>query len=373
MKADSRTHFSFLSYIYHLGAAALLCAMFATAGLAAEADWEKAVSLYTQGQYKAAIVEFQRVIDEFPAHADSWKYIGLAHYQLKEYDQSITPLEKALELKKNEGKGDPDALSALGRAFIALKKYDQAREYLEQAGSQQPDQAANFYMLGVVYANTNRVAEAATAFQKALKLDPKDADSWYYLGILRFRQNNMDGAIEALRSGVLAAPRHVEMLTMLTETLLRRASGETNERRALTLNDEAMRMATQLKNVREDAATTELLGRAFLAGRKYTNAELTLSRALQLSKQPTSALYFNLGFAHAQNKSWPRAAQMLESADKLNPNDIGTLTYLGYVYENLRRYQDALNVYTRAWEAGGRTSADLKASIDRIAPYAKGQ
>src|SRR5205085_8067432 len=61
-------------------------------------DWEKAVSLYKQGQFRAAISEFQTVLTEFPEHADSWKFVGLAYYQLKEYDPAIAPLEKALTI-----------------------------------------------------------------------------------------------------------------------------------------------------------------------------------------------------------------------------------------------------------------------------------
>ncbi len=364
---------SFLAISRSAATTLIISVVLVVAILAADSDWEKAVSLYTQGQYRAAITEFQKVVEEFPGHSDSWKYIGLAYYQLKEYDQAIAPLEKSLELKKAEGRNDPDMLAVLGRVQIAQKKYDKALDYLEPATKQQPDQAANFYMLGVVYANLDRSADAATAFRAALKLDPKDADSWYYLGILQFRTGKLDEASEALRSGLTVAPRNTEMMTLLVEALLRRSSSETNERKIITLNDEAIRVATALKAVRDDAVSTELLGRAFLAAKKYTNAELTLSRALSLTRQPTAALYFNLGFAHAQNKSWARAAQMLESADRLNPNDLNTLTYLGYVYENLRRYNEALSVYSRGYETSGRSNADLKANIDRITPFAKPQ
>ena len=57
--------------------------------------------------------------------------------------------------------------------------------------------------------------------------------------------------------------------------------------------------------------------------------------------------------------------------DKLAPGDVNTLYYLGYVYENLRRYPQALDAYTRAYEASGRSNADLKTSIDRVTPLAK--
>ncbi|MCI0392355.1 MAG: tetratricopeptide repeat protein [Acidobacteria bacterium] len=342
-----------------------------TPAWAAFFDWEKAVSLYKQGQFREAITEFQKVLAEYPEHSDSWKFVGLAYYQLKDYQSAISPLEKALALKRKEGRNDPDLIRALGQSHLTIKQYDKALPYLETLARVQMNVASNFYMLGVTYANLNRPSEAAEAFQKAVKLDPKDSDSWYYIGVQHFRNGRMNDAIASLRSGLAVAPKNVEMIGLLTEALLRQGSSETDEKRAGALFDEAIRTGLTLKSVRDDSATNELLGRAYLAAKKYTNAELTLSRALETTRQPSAALYFNLGFAHAQNKSWARAAEMLAQADKLNSGDFNTLYYLGYVHENLRRYPQALDAYTRAYEASGRSNADLKASIDRVTPLAK--
>jgi tetratricopeptide (TPR) repeat protein len=334
-------------------------------------DWERAVSLYKQGQFREAIAEFRKVLDEAPDHSDSWKFIGLSYYQLKEYKSAIQPLEKALELKRKDNRNDPDLYRALGQSHMLLKDYDKALPYFETLVRVQMNVAVNFYLLGVTYANLNRAEAASEAFQKAVKLDPKDADSWYNLGIAHFRAGRLNEAIAALRSGVAADPANAEMLKLLAESLLRQGAEESDEKKASSYYEEATRVATNLKNLREDAGSLELLGRAFLQAKKYTNAEMTLSRALEVSKPPSATLYFNLGLAHAQNKSWTRAAEMLTQADKLNPGDFNTLYYLGYVYENLRRYQQALDAYNRAFEASGRNNADLKASIDRVTPLAK--
>jgi len=334
-------------------------------------DWEKAVSLYKQGQLREAIAEFRKVLDEYPDHSDSWKFIGLAYYQLKEYKSAIQPLEKAMALKRQEGRNDPDLYRASGQSHMLLKEYEKALPYLETLVRVQMNVAANFYMLGVTYANLNRAEESSEAFQKAVKLDPKDSDSWYYLGVAQFRGGRLNDAIATLRSGIAADPKNPEILGLLAESLLRQGANENDEKKAAPYFEEAIRVATNLKSLREDAATHELLGRAYLAAKKYTNAEMNLSRALETSKPPSAALYFNLGFAHAQNKSWARASEMLSQADKLNPGDFNTLYYLGYVYENLRRYPQALDAYNRAFEASGRSNADLKASIDRVTPLAK--
>lgn len=334
-------------------------------------DWERAVSLYKQNQFREAIAEFRKVLEEAPDHPDSWKFIGLSYYQIKDYKSAIQPLEKALELKRKDSRNDPDLYRALGQSHMLLKNYETALPYFETLARVQMNVAANFYMLGVTYANLNRAEAASEAFQKAVKLDPKDADSWYSLGIAHFRGGSLNDAIAALRSGAAAAPANAEILGLLAESLLRQGANESDEKKANSYFEEAARVATNLKNLREDATSLELLGRAFLSAKKYTNAEMTLSRALEVSKPPSATLYFNLGFAHAQNKSWARAAEMLAQSDRLNPGDFNTLYYLGYVYENLRRYQQALDAYNRAFEASGRANTDLKASIDRVTPLAK--
>ena len=350
---------------------ALLAVVLALTASAGVFDWEKAVSLYKQGQYREAIEEFNKVLAEYPDHADSWKFVGLSWYQLKEYASATAPLEKALALKRKEGRNDPDVIRALGQANLSLKEYEKSLPYLETLARMQMNVSANFYMLGVTYANLNRAEEAAAAFEKAIKLDPADADSWYYLGVQYFRNGKIDQSIVSLRNGLKAQPKNAEMLGLLTEALLRQGSAIQDAKKAAAIFDEAIKSGLALKALRDNAETNELLGRAYLAIDKYTNAEMALSRALETSKEPSAALYFNLGFAHAQNKSWARAAEMLARSDKMNPGDFNTLYYLGYVYENLRRYPDALDAYSRAFEVSGRSNADLKASIERITPLVK--
>ena len=339
--------------------------------LAAAFDWERAVSLYKQNQFREAIAEFQKVLVEYPDHSDSWKFIGLSYYQLKEYQSAIEPLDKALALKRRENRVDPDLFRALGQSYLALNKFDTALPHLEALTKMQANVAVNFHLLGVAYSNLNRPEEAAAAFSKASKLDPKDGDSWYYMGVQQFRGGKFDEAIASLRNGLIAEPKNTEMMGLLAESILRQAANQTDERKANAAFEEAVRVATNLKSVKDDAAAAEQKMDLRTLGEFNTQAEAALTKALEGTKQPAAALYFNLGFALAQTKSWTRAAEMFTKADKLNPGDVNTLYYLGFVYENQRRYPQALEAYTRGYEASGRSNADIKASIDRVTALAK--
>ncbi len=350
---------------------AVLTVVLSTPAVPATFDWEKAVSLYKQGQFRDAVSEFLEVVKEFPNHSDSWKFIGLSYYQLKQYQEALPALQKALTLKQTEGKADPDLLLAMSRVQISLKRYDQALPFLENLAKQRPDLASNRYMLGVAYANLNRHEEAVEAFRTAVKLAPQDADAWHYLSIQQFKLGRTNDAVTSLRSALAINPKNVELLSLLAETLMRQASTETVAARADALIEESIRVATVLRTNRDDAASAELLGRAYLAAKKYQQAEQFLLRAVSLNKQVAPAIYYNLGFAQAQLKAWPRAVESFEQADRLGLKDVNTLYYLGFVYENLKRYPQALDAYTRAFEASGRTNQDLKASIDRVTPFAK--
>jgi tetratricopeptide (TPR) repeat protein len=335
------------------------------------ASWERAISLYTQNQYRESIVEFKKVIAEFPSHSDSWKYAGLAHFQIKEHEAAIESLTKALELKSSEGQSDIEILPALSRSHLALNHFQAAIPALEILTQKHPEIANNHYLLGFAYANLNKLKEASVELKTAVKLDPKDSGAWYYLGVLSLKSNQLDDAITSFRNGNTADPNNLEILNLLAEALVRKGLKEADVIKANTVFDEAVKIATRLKSLKDDGESAELLGRIYLAAKKYTSAEMTLSRALLLTKEPPATLYFNLGFAHAQNKAWSRAAEMLLKADKLNPANVDTLNYLGFVYENLQKYPQAMDAYTKAFEASGRNNAEIKAAMDRIAESLK--
>lgn len=338
----------------------------AGAKAAASFDWERAVSLYKQGRYQEAIREFEQVLSEHPDHPDSLKYIGLAWFQLKEYQRSIEPLTMSLQLKQREGRNDPELIRALGLATIALGRYEEALPFLETITRLQLDNPTNHYLLGVAFANLNRNEEAIFALRRSLQLNPRDTDTIQYLAGRLFHVGKVREAIGLLRRGIAIEPKKPEILGLLAESSLRAGTAESDERVAQADFNEAVRAAESLSAIRADGVTLELLGRAYLAAKKYRLAEVTLTRAIGMTTSPGAALFFNLGVAHARTKSWNRAVERLLEAKRLSPDDVNTLYYLGYVYENLRQYQLALEAYTKAWELGGRSNPELKASIDRV-------
>jgi tetratricopeptide (TPR) repeat protein len=331
-------------------------------------DWERAVSLYKQGQYGAAIREFQGILTVHPTHADSWKLIGLAHLAVESPREAIPALEKALELKRQQERIDPELRRALAEAYLGESGFALALPHLEwlsefASGAQV---GRDLYLLGVAYAGLQRGQEAQQAFSRSLELAPGNLLALQYLVSQSIREGRTEEAIRRLRVGLATAPGRPELWGLLTEALLRQAAEISSETERRPLLQEAVRSATRLIALREEGATLELLGRAHLAAGQYPQAERALSRSVASTDQPGATLLFQLGFTLVQLKSWRRAIEMLTRADQLVPRQAATLSLIGFAFENERRYPQAIDAYRRAYEAGGATDAELRATIERL-------
>src|SRR5258705_13833666 len=68
------------------------------AAIAFASDWDRGVALYTKGNYKEALVEFQDIVMERPDAGGALYYIGLCEFKLKSYDRVELPLYHAIDL-----------------------------------------------------------------------------------------------------------------------------------------------------------------------------------------------------------------------------------------------------------------------------------
>src|SRR5204862_1412544 len=72
--------------LYSAATALILVTLAATASAQ---DWDRAVSLFNQKQYRAANSEFHKVLNANPDAWKSWYYIGAGHFALQSYMDSV--------------------------------------------------------------------------------------------------------------------------------------------------------------------------------------------------------------------------------------------------------------------------------------------
>src|SRR5215471_19266271 len=114
-------------------AAALTIFLYAT--MSAASDWDRGVSLYNKGEYRAALVEFQDIVMERADAAGAWYYIGLCEFKLKRYDRVELPLSHAIDLLEIQTPSSADIAGAwytIGISHYLQGRYEKAIDPLKR-------------------------------------------------------------------------------------------------------------------------------------------------------------------------------------------------------------------------------------------------
>ena len=109
-----------------LTATHLLTLIMLTAVSAAAQDWDRAVSLFNQKQYRPAIREFHAVLKANPDAWQSWYYIGASHFSLQSYLDSIDAFQNYIKVAEKDEKAQVTGNYFIGMSHYQLKQYDKA-------------------------------------------------------------------------------------------------------------------------------------------------------------------------------------------------------------------------------------------------------
>jgi tetratricopeptide (TPR) repeat protein len=342
-------------------------------------DWDRGVALYNKGDFRGALAEFQDMVRERPDAAGAWYYIGLCEFKLKRYNKVQLPLSHAVDLLEVQTPSSPDIASAfftIGISHFLLAEYEKSIEPLKRyiditAKAKREVDAGAKTTLGRAYYFLERYDEALPLLAATKSENAKDAGANSYLvGLMYFKKEDDDKAIPALREAVKANEQDEAALELLAESLMRKARKTNVAATANTLWNDAATVGEQLKNVRDDSKTANVLGRAYLGGRQFEKAVVPLERLAKENPDNGQAWLF-YGIALSRSSKTRKAMEALEIAIQLVPDSVPALSELAYVYESDKQYQQALRIYEKAYAATNDPA--IKQSIDRVKALAAQQ
>ncbi|HEX3357064.1 MAG TPA: tetratricopeptide repeat protein [Tepidisphaeraceae bacterium] len=187
----------------------------------------------------------------------------------------------------------------LGDIYRSQNDYERALEQYEVLANLDPQDAENFYRLGVTYQFLQRVNEAVASYLSALRLNPEDVKSNMNLGLCYLTLNQGSDAIKYLRR------------------------------------------ATQLQPDFADAWTN--LGVALDAAGDLAGAESAYKRALELDRNQNVSL-LNLGANLIRQNKGEAAVSVMEEAIK-RVDDAPTHTRYAQALTLAKRFDEALAQY----------------------------
>jgi len=90
----------------------------------------------------------------------------------------------------------------LSSDMFAQRNYSKALEYCNQSLEENPDFAAAYNHLGIIFMETKRFTKSEEAFKKALAIQPKYPEVYNNLGVLMNRQERFYEAIQSLNQAI---------------------------------------------------------------------------------------------------------------------------------------------------------------------------
>ena len=161
------------------------------------------VAFASLNQLRDALDPLQKACSLNPSLLDACYYYGRNLYATDRYNDALAPLETALKVDRVKGRAEAaigQCYEALGRDVEAEKRFRSALNRQDAADrqvrlafahflirhgrapeaipmlepAQQPESAETRYMLGLALSQTDRLAEAASALERAVALKPSD-------------------------------------------------------------------------------------------------------------------------------------------------------------------------------------------------------
>jgi tetratricopeptide (TPR) repeat protein len=294
---------------------------------------------------------------------------------------------------------------------------DQALRNLDALAAEQPEPAGVEYLRGMVFYQQGKMAEATSAFAKAVTQDPKNFDAMQMQGVSLFRAGKSAEAIplleEAHRSVPNAnvdpnyvlglcymdarryddarkafagqygfAPESAPAYILAARMLLRRdylPVAEESARKAIAINPAlpqahfllgeialahgqsayAIAYFEQERDINPlDGVVYERMGDAYMRTGDIDRAQQALNRAVLLEPN-ANAPYILLGKVLLKQGNSLMAKMYLEHALQIDPNNYMAHYLLGQVYRDLGRSDDAAREYQAAEQIQEATTPHL--------------
>lgn len=243
-----------------------------------------------------------------------------------------------------------------------------ALDVLGPLAAMHPQWALAHYELAIALSGLDRNAAAVTALQRAVTLKPAMADAWRALGDELTMAGDAAGADSAYAQSIRASTKDPRLLTAaaaLCENKIPQA--------------EAL-LRAHLKKYPTDVAALRMLAEVAARLGRYGDAEILLTRCLELAPNFAAARHHRAIVLHRQNKT---AAALHEVAELLakDPRNPGYNNLKAAILARIGDLQDSMEIYAgilaehpaqpKIWLSYGHALKSSGREDDSIAAYKK--
>ncbi len=219
----------------------------------------------------------------------------------------------------------------LANLYLKINDYTKALETASQLQKYSPLEAEGYTLAGIAHAKLGHKEEVKNAFKQALTLNPGNPDASINYATILLSENKNDDALALLSEALKQHPLRIDLVAKLAKA---KFFTETPETTVTFLEDQI------IKNP-YSAELYALLSRMHLRLNDTQAALKIINIALQyFAKQPD--ILQLAGVIHTKLGNYSKAADLLETAKSIQPNNYIIRYNLALSYEKLKKIDLAL-------------------------------
>ncbi|KZV88049.1 TPR-like protein [Exidia glandulosa HHB12029] len=300
-------------------------------------------------KYAQAVEYYQRALQLQPENGEIWSSLGRCYLMQDQLQKAYSAYQQALYFLPAP-KEDPKLWYGIG---ILYDRYG-SLEHAEEAFCAVLQMDKNFektneilFRLGIIYKQQGKYRESLECFEVILRSPPSPLahiDIWFQIGHVYEQLKDYDRAKDAYERVVIDAPNHAKVLQQLGWLYHLPQASFQNQ-------DLAVQYLTKsLEADASDAQSWYLLGRAYMAGQKYSKAYEAYQQAVYRDgRNPT--FWCSIGVLYFQINQFRDALDAYSRAIRINPYISEVWFDLGSLYESCNnQIADAIDAYERAAE-----------------------
>ena len=317
------------------------------------ASLEKARALYELGDYRAAVENYDGLLQQSPENAPTLAEKASCLNQLHRHNEALLASEKAIQIDRmcilaHAARGD--ALTFLGRRDEATKAYS-AGEGIE------PQNARAFVHRGALRLARNSPQSAIEDLSKAIEKDRKLSLAYYTRAQGYEATGDAEKAVQDYAEAIAVNPQNAQAYCSRGTLLARRGQ----EEKALADWNKAIEMSPHFAMAFYNRGTFYGVNR-----NDYTKEIVDCTKAIELDPKYKEA-YLNRGHAYKGLGQYEKAIADFTKTIELDPNYAAAFQARGVTHAKKENYAAAKKDWERAVEldptgdTGKRARSNLQA------------
>jgi tetratricopeptide (TPR) repeat protein len=163
---------------------------------------QRYVDTHGQGDPRAMIKEFRRLVERYPRFAAARSQLGLVLYEAQRWEDAYEQLKISLELDAQQ----PEVHLLAGTVALNIGLIDDAERHYSQAVGLDPSNPVFLVHLAQVYVRKQEFDKAQRRLLEAIKLDSSSHSAYGTLADVYARQNKMDLALQFIDKAIENTP-----------------------------------------------------------------------------------------------------------------------------------------------------------------------